>query len=159
MPKRRNPIPVYFTSLEIENVRCFGDSQRLDLTGEDGQPARWTIILGDNGVGKTTLLQCLAWMRLVPVSDFEVGPLEKDDDSSEPPPLAKGKLGPALPEEENKILESLLRMGSNAEFTLGAQMSFGGILSSVGENAKSAAGRGKIIRTGVKLFFAKRLLA
>ena len=64
MAKRRIQ-SVYFTSLAIENVRCFGDRQELDLTAVDGRPARWTLILGDNGVGKTTLLQCLAWMQPV----------------------------------------------------------------------------------------------
>ena len=58
--------PVYFTSLEVENVRCFGDRQNLNLMRDDRRPARWTLILGDNGVGKTTLLECLAWMRLEP---------------------------------------------------------------------------------------------
>ena len=43
---------VYFTSLEIENVRCFGDRQELDLTVDGRRPARWTLILGDNGVGR-----------------------------------------------------------------------------------------------------------
>ena len=47
---------VYFTSLEIENVRCFGDRQELDLTVDGHRPAQWTMMLGDNGVGKTTLL-------------------------------------------------------------------------------------------------------
>ena len=51
---------VYFNSLEIENVRCFGDRQKLDLTLDDRRPLRRTLILGDNGVGKSTLLQCLA---------------------------------------------------------------------------------------------------
>jgi len=51
--------PVYFLDLTVENVRCFGEKQTLDLSNGNGKPARWTVILGDNGTGKTTLLQCL----------------------------------------------------------------------------------------------------
>jgi predicted ATP-binding protein involved in virulence len=54
--------PAYFLSLELENVLCFKSRQRLDLTDANGFPAQWTVILGDNGVGKTTLLQSLAGM-------------------------------------------------------------------------------------------------
>src|SRR5207247_2318247 len=49
----------YFLSLSLENVRCFGPKQTLDLSDGKGKPARWTIILGINGTGKTTLLQSL----------------------------------------------------------------------------------------------------
>lgn len=51
--------PIYFLDVTVENVRCFGEKQTLKLSSEEGKPARWTIILGDNGTGKTTLLQCL----------------------------------------------------------------------------------------------------
>ncbi len=53
------PTSAYFLSLTIENVRCFGPRQTLDLSDRKGRPAQWTIILGNNGVGKTTLLQSL----------------------------------------------------------------------------------------------------
>jgi len=46
--------------LEVENVRSFKDRQTLILADEAGRPKRWTVLLGDNGVGKTTLLQVLA---------------------------------------------------------------------------------------------------
>jgi hypothetical protein len=55
--------PAYFLSMTLEQVRCFGPAQTLDLRGSDGQQAQWTIILGENGVGKTTLLQCLCAIR------------------------------------------------------------------------------------------------
>jgi ABC-type cobalamin/Fe3+-siderophores transport system ATPase subunit len=69
-----NKMPIaYFTSLEVENVLCFKDSQVLDLSDKNGNPAQWTVILGDNGVGKTTLLRCLAGMetRLNPYLDYK----------------------------------------------------------------------------------------
>jgi AAA15 family ATPase/GTPase len=55
--------PVYFASIEVENMLCFTSLQKLDLCDSDGFPAQWTVILGDNGVGKTTLLRCLASMQ------------------------------------------------------------------------------------------------
>ena len=50
----------YFLSLTLENIRCFSAKQVLELSGEPDMPARWTILLGENGTGKTTILQLLA---------------------------------------------------------------------------------------------------
>ena len=80
MPKRTptkavratRPQPVYFLSLTLSNVRCFGLKQSLDLSDGKGRPARWTVILGDNGTGKTTLLRALADM--VPSTMPEISP-------------------------------------------------------------------------------------
>ncbi len=52
--------PAYYASLTLSNVRCFGSPQTINLSDDRGRPCPWTIILGDNGVGKTTLLQALA---------------------------------------------------------------------------------------------------
>ncbi len=60
---------MYFASLEVENVKSFGTTQTLNLRDNSGVLSPWTLILGDNGVGKTTLLKCLAWM--VPVKFAE----------------------------------------------------------------------------------------
>lgn len=61
------PTGSYFLSLELENVRCFSERQTLDLSDGHGRPARWTILLGENGTGKTTILQALAAMEPVEV--------------------------------------------------------------------------------------------
>jgi predicted ATPase len=58
----------YFLSLELENVRCFSERQTLDLSDGHGRPARWTILLGENGTGKTTILQLLAALEPIPVA-------------------------------------------------------------------------------------------
>ena len=85
---------IYFNSLELENVRCFGERQVLELTDDQGRPARWTLLLGDNGVGKTTLLQCLAWMRPVPLGDTG-----GDTPGGEKP----SEIQPDLTDEEDEI--------------------------------------------------------
>lgn len=65
-----NLSPVYFLSFELEKVLCFKDRQILDLSDGNGCPAQWTVILGNNGVGKTTLLRCLASFEVIKVPTF-----------------------------------------------------------------------------------------
>jgi predicted ATP-binding protein involved in virulence len=104
----------YFTYLELENVRCF-NNVRLDLTHENGDLAQWTLLLGDNGVGKTTLLQCLGWMRP-----------ELVEESVIPESVAhffkEGKLGPALTYEENVVFDDLLSVGNESSLKIVAEM-------------------------------------
>jgi len=59
----------YFYSLELEGINCFKDKQTLDLSDGNGNFSQWTIILGDNGTGKTTILRVLD--RMQPVTKFE----------------------------------------------------------------------------------------
>lgn len=55
------PKHAYLLGLEVENLRCFGSpAEKLDLSDGNGRPRRWTILLGNNGTGKTTLLQLMA---------------------------------------------------------------------------------------------------
>lgn len=158
MPERKKPVPVYFTSLEIKNVRCFGRRQVLKLTADRGRPARWTLILGENGVGKTTLLECLTWMRLVPEIDQEdLSSQERDDLSGEELLLSKGKLVPALSGEGDDVLERLRRVGANRS-TIRAKLSFDGTLASVGEESGTGR-RGKIINPGARISFDKKGLS
>lgn len=49
----------YFYSIELEGINCFKDTQVLDLSNNKNNYSAWTIILGDNGTGKTTLLKIL----------------------------------------------------------------------------------------------------
>ena len=106
---------VYFTKLVLENIRSFSERQELTLDGDNGRPAQWTLVVGDNGVGKTTLLQCLARMR--PVFN------EPSDENSGPTP------DPVEPEfageENNDVLDAYARSGTNTVAKLEAHLSYG----------------------------------
>jgi energy-coupling factor transporter ATP-binding protein EcfA2 len=64
----------YFVSLELEHIRCFGEKQTLELSDRKGRPAQWTILLGENGTGKTTILQALSAFEPIPIPREEYGP-------------------------------------------------------------------------------------
>ena len=53
------PVPVYFTDISLENLKCFGKRQTISFADEHGNPKQWNIILGENGVGKTSVLRSL----------------------------------------------------------------------------------------------------
>ena len=119
--------PSTLTKLSIENVRAFGERQELKLADADGRPAPWTLIVGDNGVGKTTLLQCLARMRprFNPPPDEPGGPPDEPGKSAD----ERGKARPIEPElaaeEENGVLAALVRSGNQATARLEADLSVG----------------------------------
>jgi predicted ATP-dependent endonuclease of OLD family len=50
---------MYLHKIRLENIKCF-ENIELDFTYGRNKPRLMTVILGDNGVGKTTLLQAIA---------------------------------------------------------------------------------------------------
>ena len=119
-----NVIPaVYFSSLEIENIRCFGGRQVLDLTGDDGRPVQWSLLIGENGTGKTTLLECLAWMCPVPDRD---DPLPGGATASDVQRPTEEALTPSLTRAGNELLETLPR-DKQEKVRLSAQLTFGSV--------------------------------
>ena len=53
------------SSIELKNIRCF-EHIKVDLS-QGGDAAAWSVILGDNSTGKSTLLRSLA-LGLAPIS-------------------------------------------------------------------------------------------
>src|ERR1700722_4413373 len=51
---------IYFLNLKIDAFRCFSKSAVLNLSDEKGNWKQWTVLLGNNGTGKTSVLQLLA---------------------------------------------------------------------------------------------------
>lgn len=119
MSKREKTKPMYFSSIEIENIKCFGGRQILDLKNSDGTLSPWTLILGNNGLGKTTLLKCIAWMDTVEETDEKTKEAEKI-------PLRMIAVKPAMDGLENdEEYEQLARLGENVVSKVKAQLTVG----------------------------------
>ena len=107
-PLHTKPKPAYFLSLRVENVRCFGKPQLLDLSDGKGKPRRWNIILGNNGVGKTTLLRSLVAVSAI---DEEAGQMATEPDEHYGTPVWKESLTVAWnPHRNNGESEAFLKL-------------------------------------------------
>jgi energy-coupling factor transporter ATP-binding protein EcfA2 len=56
---------MYLKSFLIEDIKCFGHVE-LDFLHSDEKVKRWSVILGENGTGKSTLLQAIAMALMGP---------------------------------------------------------------------------------------------
>lgn len=159
-------IATYFKSLTLKNVKCF-ENVHLKLIDKEEKIAQWTLLLGDNGVGKTTLLQCLCWMRPtfeeIETKSNSAEILENtkstdnnDNDFSEP--IKKGLLKSSLTVEDNSTLEALLRINKTSKLTLEAELCQGAILNS--SNLVARAGlKSNSVKTTITLHDKNRVLS
>jgi len=99
---KKAPDAIHFRSLHLENVRGFASSQSLELVDKNGKPSLWNLILGENGVGKTTLMETLKVMQPIPAAPWS----EKTVDSG-PPPLSRALLS----ERDNQDILHFIRRG------------------------------------------------
>ncbi|KJC41505.1 hypothetical protein UP09_20685 [Bradyrhizobium sp. LTSP885] len=99
----------YVVELNLTNVKSFAGVHTLNLQDVGGGPARWTLILGENGVGKTTLLECIT--QLTPVFNSD------DQQSSKDPKMF---VEPRMAQAENTVFENLARNG-DVEFEVKAK--------------------------------------
>lgn len=113
MAEKLTTPPMYYLSLEIQNIKCFGGRQTLNLSNKKGGPAPWTLLIGDNGVGKTTLLQCIAWMR--PGEDHD--PEQREE--------GKITIKPIFDNLDNSEYEKLFRNERDIESFVRAKLSDG----------------------------------
>jgi energy-coupling factor transporter ATP-binding protein EcfA2 len=124
---------VYYTEISLSNIKAFVPGTTLDLR-LDGSPAPWTLILGENGLGKTTLLQCLALMR----PSLNVKQSDKTD-AHDP-----DRVEPSLPQYGDDLLIELARVGDGLQAELFAEFSIGREL----RPTERPKGRGRWVRTG-----------
>ena len=50
----------YISRIRLSNIKCFPGEVKIDLSQPSHDNASWTLLLGDNGTGKTSLLRCIA---------------------------------------------------------------------------------------------------
>jgi predicted ATPase len=93
---------MWVESITLTNIKCFREekilfTRRNQTTGSEAKPYSWITLLGENGVGKSTLLQALALLLAGPEAAKELLPRPAGwvRDPSTP-----GKLSAVLHQEE-----------------------------------------------------------
>ena len=104
----RAPDAMHFRSLRLENVRAFASAQSLEFVDDDNAVSHWNLILGENGVGKTSLMYALAVMRPVPAFENESS-VEKFADAGTPT-VSRAELSA----RENDQIMRFLRRGATS---------------------------------------------
>lgn len=112
---------VYYSELLLSNVKAFIPDTVLDLC-IGGSPAAWTLILGENGLGKSTLLQCLALLRPTLNVRQSERTTARDPD----------RIEPALPAYDDQLLVELARVGEGLQVNLEVHFTIGRPLRSAG---------------------------
>ncbi len=59
-PKPIGFAPIYVRELSLTNIKCFSTTQIFDFSSKGGRISRWNVLMGENAVGKTTVLQAIA---------------------------------------------------------------------------------------------------
>jgi hypothetical protein len=92
---------MWVESITLSNIKCFREEKifftRNSTTSQNVKPCSWITLLGENGVGKSTLLQALALLLAGPEAAKELLPRPTGwvSDSSKP-----GKLSAVLHQDE-----------------------------------------------------------
>jgi hypothetical protein len=65
--------PISLKRLTLHNIKCFQDAE-FSFTSQE-QPRPWSLLVGDNGVGKTTILHCICLCSLGPELASKIIPM------------------------------------------------------------------------------------
>ncbi|MBI1927328.1 AAA family ATPase, partial [Candidatus Poribacteria bacterium] len=93
---------MWIERIKLKNIKCFEDIEfiltRNQKTGSKAEPYRWITLLGENGVGKSTILQAIGLLLAGPEAAKELLPRPAGwvRDTSEP-----GKLTAVIHKEES----------------------------------------------------------
>ncbi len=92
---------MWIESITLSNIKCFREEKIVfthnGITGTNAKPYSWITLLGENGVGKSTLLQAMALLLSGPEAAKELLPRPTGwvCDSSKP-----GKIGAVVHQDE-----------------------------------------------------------
>ncbi len=65
--------PISLKRLTLHNIKCFQDAV-FSFTSQE-KPRHWSLLVGDNGVGKTTILHCICLCSLGPELASKIIPM------------------------------------------------------------------------------------
>ncbi len=93
----------YFASLALTDVKCFKGENEINLSDDKENYAKWTVILGNNNTGKTTILKCLALLEAI----------REEEDTEIKFSISEHNLQQYFSYNSIKIVKSTLKVGNH----------------------------------------------